>query len=212
MKHLKKILILLVVLLFAFCKKEEPNPAVINTNYTDEAYNELLPVASFTSNKVNYTAGDVMVFTSTSSNAHSLRWTLPDGTTSKDTSISYATDPYHGGLSQNIKLEAISKSGLKSDYIVKGYKLANAQGKVTLFSTPFFNATNVSIFIDGISKGMGDFLGTAPSGCEEPGYLVYPLEIGPHVVSYSGIYFGGFFSNSRSFTITPNGCTIVHCN
>ena len=211
MNALKKNLLLVAILLLVSCKKEEKAPTVTNT-YTDEAYNEALPVAGFTSNKSTYTAGDLMVFTSNSTNAHSLRWTLPDGTTSRDSSVSYTSDPYAGGTSLNVKLEAISKSGLKSDYVVKGYKLANAQGKVTLFSTPFFNATNVNIFIDGISKGTGDFLGAAPSGCEEPGYLVYPLEIGPHVVSYSGIYFGGFFSNSKSFTVTPNGCTIINCN
>lgn len=210
MNALKKILFLFSVLLLVTCKKEEPAPIVTNT-YTDEAYNEALPVAGFTSNKTSYIAGDLMVFTSNSTNAHSLRWTLPDGTTSRDSSVSYTSHPYTGGTSLNIKLEAISKSGLKSDYIVKGYKLGNAQGKVTLYSVPFSTAPSVTIFIDGISQPNGTFLGATPSGCNEPGYLTYTLDIGPHVVSYSGVQFGGFFSNSRSFTVTPSGCEIVHC-
>mgnify|MGYP000377240163 CR=1 FL=1 len=103
---MKNILILLLAVLFVTCKKES------------EIVAESLPVANFTTDKVEYDAGDVMILTNTSSNADNVRFTLPNGTTSRNASVSYSIDPLIGNVNLIVKLEAISKSGTKSDYII----------------------------------------------------------------------------------------------
>ena len=65
-----------------------------------------------------------MIITNKSSNAGSIRWTLPDGTTSKENIISWPTydDPKipNGTVIKiRFKLTAFSKRGNKSDEIVK---------------------------------------------------------------------------------------------
>lgn len=205
---MKNILIILIAFTLLTCKKKSDTPTT--TTIVDT---ESVPVANFSTDKVEYDAGDVIKLTSTSSNADNVRWTLPDGTTSRDASVSYPLDPLGGSGKLNIKLEAISKSGTKSDYIVKAIKVNPGKGKLTIYSS-FYQANNVSVSIDGVTVSSADFdpANGVPSSCVQPGYSTYTVNAGVHVLSYS--YFGGQFnfSGTKNFTMTTGGCLVQNCN
>lgn len=207
---MKNILILLFAVLLVTCKKKSDTPTT--TTIIDT---ESVPVANFSTDKVEYDAGDVMKLTSTSSNADNLRWTLPDGTTSRDASVSYSLDPAIGNVKLNIKLEAISKSGTKSDYVVKAVKINPGKGTLTLYSS-FYQTNNVSISIDGVSLASANFDSSKgiPSSCNQSGYSSYVVETGAHILSYSyfGSGAGNYFTGTKNFTMTTGGCVIQNCN
>ena len=198
---MKNILILLLAVLFVNCKKES------------EIVTESLPVANFTTDKAEYDAGDVMILTNTSSNADNVRFTLPNGTTSRNASVSYSIDPLIGNVNLIVKLEAISKSGAKSDYIIKGIHINPGKGILTLYSS-FRQATNVQISIDGnaVANANLDYTLGMPSDCNQSGYSSYTVVAGVHSLYYS--YYSGtqYFYGTKSFTMTTGGCEIINCN
>lgn len=199
---MKHILILLIAVLLVTCKKK-----------SDTAETESVPVANFVTDKIEYDAGEVMKLTSTSSNADNVRWTLPDGTTSRDASVSYALDPLLGNIKLNVKLEAISKSGTKSDYIVKAIKVNPGKGKITLYSDQR-QANNVIISIDGVSFADAnlDYSKGVPTNCNETGYSSYTVTSGVHSLYYSSSTGFGGFSGYQTFTMTTGGCKFLSCN
>lgn len=202
--------LLIAALLFVIgsCKKDS------TTNNSNAAFDEALPVAGFNSNKAAYEAGETIVLTSTSTDANSLRWTLPNGVTSKDESVSYPTDVNWGNTTLNFKLEAISKSGLKSDYLVKAFKLGVSQGQISLYSTQYGTVageTGVTITIDGQNKGTATLFSNAPSGCSQNGYPNYSLDPGVHTVLFGKSDFNTNFSGSKTVTVTPKGCVTINC-
>lgn len=203
---MKNLLVVLIALVLVTCKKSSDTPSPV-------AVAEALPLANFTTDKTEYDAGDVMKLTSTSTNADNLRWTLPDGTTSRDATVSYSLDPTFGNVKLNVKLEAISKSGAKSDYIIKAIKVNPGKGTLTLFSS-YQVGYNVSITIDGntVASANLDYTKGTPNTCNQSGYTSYMLTAGAHVLTYT--YYGSpyYFSGTKSFTISTGGCVLLNCN
>lgn len=198
---MKNNLILLLAVLFITCKKES------------EIVTESLPVANFTTDKAEYDAGDVMILTNTSSNADNVRFTLPNGTTSRNASVSYSIDPLIGNVNLIVKLEAISKSGTKSDYVIKGIHINPGKGILTLYSS-FRQATNVQISIDGnaVANANLDYTLGMPSSCNQSGYSSYTVIAGVHSLYYSYLSGTQYFYGTKSFTMTTGGCEIINCN
>lgn len=80
---------------------------------------ELQPVANFTTDKAGYEAGETIVLTSTSQNAGSCKWTLPDGSTKNGTSVNYVAPSVSNNLTLSFRLDVASPKGTKIDYAVK---------------------------------------------------------------------------------------------
>jgi PKD repeat protein len=203
---MKNILILSIALIFLTCKKSETSTVTVTDN-------EAVPSASFTTDKAEYDGGQVIKLTNTSTNAESIRWTLPDGTTSKDASVSYAIDPSLGDVKLNIKLEAISKSGTKSDYVVKSVKVNPGKGLLTLYSS-FRQVDSVNIVINGDTIGLANFDYTKgkPAACSQLGYTTFTLNRGTHVLNYSRFSFSGSFYGTKTFSLNTGACVILNCN
>jgi PKD repeat protein len=202
---MRNVSILLIAFVFLTCKKNQ------TVTVTD---NEAVPVASFTTDKAEYEGGQVIKLTNTSANAESIRWTLPDGTTSKDPSVSYALDPGLGDVKLNIKLEAISKSGIKSDYVIKSIKVYPGKGLLTLYSTTRF-ADGVNIIIDGDTVGVAtlDYTKGKPDACSQLGYSTYTLNRGTHVLNYSKFSpLGPSFYGTKTFSLNTGACVLLNCN
>ena len=135
---------------------------------------------------------------------------MPDGTTSKSENASYAIPVTGETRNLNFKLEAISESGLKSDYIVKSVSVKPQLGRLVLYHG--YSAYNFSITIDGNSAGTYTFpVASFPNPvtvpqCGDGGYPTFDLTSGKHIVTSASS-----FSNYNTFTVTisRNACTAL---
>lgn len=195
MENKFKIISLVVLgasVLFSTCKKE-----------TDPLYDESLPTADFKMDKGEYAPGDIVHLTNTSSNAETYKWTFPNGATSNNKDELYYTTLQTGNLP--IKLEAISKSGLKRDYTVKLANVKIPNGKVTIHGgSTSMHGSNISVFIDNVAKGTFDWPSSPASSCGQSGYPTFELTPGAHQISAQR----GFSTLTMVVTISPNGCIV----
>lgn len=213
----KVVLFIALSLTFLTCKKKptETNATIQGTpTVANPALDEAVPVANFTSNKTEYEAGETVELTNTSTDANNVRWTLPDGTTSRQNTVSFTTyTNIFTTTNYNVSLEAISKSGLKSDLIVKAVKVNPGKGTLSLYST-FYLAINVDITIDGVPVNKANFNNYAiPVNCNNSAFSNYLVAIGTHTITYDGFQTNGnSFSGSKIVNITYGGCTKLNCN
>jgi len=215
---MKKIIIFAALsLAFFTCKKKptETNATIQGTpTVANPALDEAVPVANFTTNKAEYEAGETIEFTNTSADANNVRWTLPDGTTSRQNTVSFTTyTNIYTTTNYNVTLEASSKSGLKHDYIIKAVKVNPRKGTLTLYST-FYLANDVDITVDGVSVNRANFINYAvPQDCNNNSFSNYSIAIGAHTITYNGFTStGNNFSGTKYVTITAGACTKVNCN
>lgn len=101
------------LLLIIGCKKKEK----------EEDKEETQPVASFTTDKAEYDGGETIILTSTSQNAGSVKWILPNGTTSNDKVVSFVTSTTVIDMELPVTLHATSPKGTKTDYVIKNIKV-----------------------------------------------------------------------------------------
>jgi PKD repeat protein len=181
-------LLLLTLMFTTTCKKVEE---------------EKLPSADFTASKAAYVAGETIALTNTSSNGDNYRWTLPNGTTSKSQDLSYPTSENAGNGVLTFKLEAFSKSGNKSDFVVKEIFINAAKGKVVLYDPGEWDSYKLEIKIDGVS--FGDVLIPSSSiipNCGQSGYPTFDLTLGTHVLVIGGLW-------AKNFEIKKDACTKI---
>jgi hypothetical protein len=186
----------LTLIFSASCKKDEA------------PLTETVPTADFTFDKGEYTDGQTMVLTSNSTDAATLRWTTPEGTTGKGASFSYAIPRDGVDRNLNFRLEAISASGLKSDYIVKSVKVKPARGKLVFYGG--YSSSTCAITLDGVK--VGDF--TLPYNsfpiivpdCDAAGYPTVTPTVGKHIVTYQ---YGSSFQRTKEVTVSENACTAL---
>lgn len=174
-----------------------------------ESLVEPVPSADFTFDKSEYTEGQTITLTSTSTNGSTFRWTAPEGTTGKGSSFSYPIPRLGVDRQVNFRLDAISSGGLKSDYIVKSVSIKAPRGKLVFYQG--YTSNKCTIFVDGVK--LGDFyLPVSPSGwptapeCGDPAYPTTTVIIGEHLISYQ---FNGGFTYSKTVNVTENSCTAV---
>lgn len=177
---MKKLVSLLsVVFFFTTCKK--------------------VPVADFNMSKTEYLSGETIELTNTSVDAESIRWTLPDGSTSRANSISYPTQELAAAQKFSFKLEAISKSGTKSDYIVKNITTKVPTGKLVIAQGYNFNGLVRELTIAGEKKGMVTIKYAnkiEDMSCDDQNFLNYTLPIGATIVTVAD-----FYGNIKTFNI-----------
>jgi PKD repeat protein len=193
-----------ILLGLAACKKEDNGVKEVKVVETVTPAEDKLPNADFTTDKTEYTSGETIQLTSTSTDAGSYRWTLPDGHTEKTANTSYVIPESPVDMFLSIKLEAISKNGTKSDYIVKNLKAKKAEGRITLYSQNF-NSFGSPVSIDGKSMGSYAFTVTpnAPA-CATAGYPTFTLPVGEHVIT--AILFSQV---TKTVTVTYNSCQVL---
>lgn len=105
---------------------------------------------------------------------------------------------------KQLKLEAISKSGLKSDYVVKEITVRTPTGTLMLFNS-FSLTQNRSIYIDTVYYGAFSFPGAQSSpACGQSGYTSFNLKAGTHVLTFSA---SG--APPRTFEIKRGTCAVV---
>ncbi len=183
----------MAVLLLASCKKE--SSAYITT--------EAMPNADFSFSKNEYSAYETIVVSNKSTDGYFYRWTLPDGTTSKNYDVTWTLGDTDDGSVQ-FKLEAISKSGQLLDYMVKRVTTQAGVGKVVFYSTS--SQTNFFVGIDGDTKSAVTVAGNKTTvSCGDSDCYTRELKKGLHTYQIDN----GFNFKSGSFTVTTNGCTKI---
>lgn len=179
---------------------------LFTTTCKKKATEETQPSADFTAGKVEYQAGETIELTNTSKDASTYRWTLPNGITDKSKDLSYPTDPNQPDGSVFFKLEAISKGGLKSDYVVKQVFIRAATGQMVLYFTSDFGG-DFNVTIDGKGMGSASFAaGSTVPNCGQGGFPTYTLKTGTHTIFTQSNTLGSW---SGTFEIKKDQCTKV---
>lgn len=195
---MKKLLSLsLLLFLFSTCKKDA----------VTQVAEEKVPVADFNFSKSEYSSGETIELTNNSVDAETFRWTLPDGTTSKSKSISFV--PPSSNLSQTFtfRLDAISKSGTKSDYVVKRITVKPPTGQLLIVVGDFYDGTQVYLTIGSESKGLvtlKSYPGSLSSvNCGDERFLNYEVPVGLTVVVFTTLQGNTI---TKSITISSTYC------
>lgn len=81
------------------------------------------PVADFSMDRAEYSAGEVVKLTNKSTDAETYKWTLPDGQTSTSKNVNYTINALTMTGGYSVKLEVKSKNGKKTDTATKNYTL-----------------------------------------------------------------------------------------
>ncbi len=169
--------------------------------------NEKVPVADFNVSKAEYVSGETIELTNASANAETIKWTLPDGTTSKANTVSFTTTQAGIAQSFNFKLEAVSKSGTKSDYVVKKIQTKPTTGKLVIYTGPIIDGLRGYITIINDNKGLVTLKSSStPPKCGEETFINYDVPIGTVVVKFTD---AGLFPSTLVYTVTilPNECS-----
>jgi PKD repeat protein len=162
-----------------------------------------LPVAEFSTNQQEYSAGDKVTLTNKSEHGKSYIWTLPDGTTRKEENVTFTTNSSMIGYPL-IKLEAFSKNGTKSNYAVKGITVKAATGKLVLYDGQSYKES-VIVYVDGLYHAAVIFpAGSTVPTCDQAGYPTITLTEGPHIIKVSGQSIW-----EKTVIINKNKCTVT---
>jgi hypothetical protein len=160
------------------------------------------PTASFTTDKNEYVAGETIKLTSTSLEANSYKWTLPDGTTLTSKDVDFNLSPNRDNSSLSFKLEVFSKNGKKSSDASKTVYVKAAKGDV-LFWNKYATNYPIGVAIGNETKTISKDYSSSPSNCNATGCANFNLKVGTHqyyAIDSEGSEWQG------TVTITKDGC------
>ena len=165
------------------------------------------PVANFTCDKSQYTIGDVIHLTNTSSNSDSYKWTgtgITGEITTRDLDlVTKSTEIY------NITLTVYSKGKKRSSKKAQGISVIKPSGKITFFT---LNASNLNIEISDGNKYLGsiyqNLISVPVCGEYIYGGLTVLLDPGPH--QYLFIKAGNYVYVND--TVQLNTCKLFQIN
>jgi methionine-rich copper-binding protein CopC len=162
------------------------------------------PSADFSTDKTEYTAGDVVKCTNKSLSSKSCKWTFPDGQTSASTNVNYTLDENTPAGVYSIKLQAISKKGNKTSDATKSFTVKDAMGQLTVWTSN--SAVNpISVKIDNVSLGTITVYYNSSPGCSANGCVTANLTIGTHTINATD----GTLNWNTTATITKNSCKVL---
>jgi hypothetical protein len=188
-RYLKQFIpILLIVGLWQACKKETEDKQ---------------PTASFTSDKTEYLEGETIYLSSNSENADTHRWTLPDGQTIKGANANYVIETLTLDRNVQFKLEVFSKSGTKSDYMVKNIPVKARMGQLVIYNYYYVGSWAVTATIDASINQVSMPQTQQEPNCGEGGHPTFSLKEGTHYVSVRA---GNTTLWSGTVYITNNQC------
>ncbi|MFM2047902.1 MAG: hypothetical protein RI955_448 [Bacteroidota bacterium] len=133
---MKPIYFFLLILLFTACQKQ--------------------PTANFNFDKSTYTAGDIIHLTDASTNAHSWKWTMPDGKIYTTQNVDFVIDTNDIGGSETVTLEVFSRNGKKVSTVSKTINVSQtilASDYITALEGNFMLSEKKSIVINNFWEG-----------------------------------------------------------
>lgn len=163
------------------------------------------PIADFTTDKTEYTAGETIKLSNKSIDADKYKWTMPDGQTATSQNVDYQTSVNTPEGTLTFKLEAISKNGKKTDVATKTVSLKAATGRAMIWtSNPNVNPIAVSINNIGYGTITMYYTGGTPD-CGANGCVTATLKVGTYNVSATD----GFYTWTGTITVYANQCSTL---
>jgi hypothetical protein len=160
------------------------------------------PTADFTTDKTEYSAGDVVKLTNKSLDAKSYKWIFPDGQTSASPNVDYTLASNITPGVYSIKLEAISKKGNKKSEASKSITVNAAAGQLTVW-TSNSSVNPITVKINNVTLGTITLYYTSNPGCGANGCVTANLNTGVYTISATD----GTYTWNGTTTITKNTCS-----
>lgn len=169
---------------------------------------EKLPFVNFSFDKAEYTEGETVQLTSSSTDATTFRWTMPDGTTATGETATYPIPKTSSDRNILFRLDAFSASGTKTNYAVKSVAVKALTNKLIIYQSAYYGGSNYEISIDGNSLGTINlpFTQTSPD-CSQTDLLNVSLKTGTHIISYKPYNYFSFLT--KTITINETACTVA---
>lgn len=162
------------------------------------------PSADFSTDKTEYSAGDVVKCTNKSLTSKSYKWTFPDGQTSASTNVDYTLDPNTPAGVYSIKLQAISKKGNKTSDATKSFTVKDAIGQITIWTSN--SAVNpITVKVDNVSLGTITLYYNSSPGCSANGCVTANLTVGTHTITATD----GTLNWNTTTMIVKNSCKVL---
>lgn len=162
------------------------------------------PVASFSVSNHTPIIDELVTFTNTSTNAHHVKWTFPDGTTSTGNTLSY---PFRGSGIYNVKLEAFDKNEYYSDFHEESISVCVSGVAMFYVDSATFKAP-INITFNGAFAGT---ISTFTNGVPDCGQIsALNVEYCPGVYMYEAS--DGNKTWKNSVKITANSCVGIKLN
>jgi hypothetical protein len=137
------------------------------------------PIADFKINKEIFDPGDLVFCTNNSTNAKSVKWTLPDGTI---TGARNAQFPINAGMAagvHEIKLQVFYGRD-KTDETTKTFTLNPKQSTLTLWAS--YSTSPLSVYVDNEFWGQISSYYNNDPGCNAEGCLTKVVAPGEHAI------------------------------
>jgi methionine-rich copper-binding protein CopC len=160
------------------------------------------PAADFSTDKSEYTAGEIVKLTNKSINGNTYKWTLPDNQTSASLNVDYALPNNTAAGNYYVKLEAISKKGNKVSEASKSFTVKDAMGTLVIW-TSNQDVDPISVLVDNVPVGViTHFYNSTPS-CGAMGCVTANLKAGTHTIFATD----GYFEWKGTMSVTKNKCS-----
>jgi PKD repeat protein len=163
------------------------------------------PQASFTVSNLTPTIDEAVTFTNTSTNAHHVKWTFPDGTTASSNSVSYSF--YPNGI-YTVKLEAFNKNETYSDWTQQDISVC-ISGKAVFYMDSASFKSPVDITFNGAFAGSLTTYTNGTPNCGQSGAVTG--EICPGTYTYEAKDADNKVWKN-SVRITANNCSAIKLN
>jgi PKD repeat protein len=163
------------------------------------------PYANFSVSNSTPTIDELVRFTNTSTNAHHIKWTFPNGTTATSNTVSYSF--YPNGIYQ-VKLEAFNSNETATDFYTKDISVC-ISGKVVFYTDSLNFKGPIDIVFNKEFAGSLSTFNLGIPNCGQPGAVT--VDICPGIYSYEATGPNNKTWKS-SVKISTNGCTAVKLN
>ncbi|NLA23389.1 MAG: hypothetical protein GX879_00315, partial [Bacteroidales bacterium] len=163
------------------------------------------PVASFTTDKAEYKAGENIVFTNTSSHAHYYEWTLPGGQIVNEENPSYKIADTLAGIIV-FKLTAFSKDKKMSNTATKAINIIPKTGNAVFWHSEGHD--NIIVIINGQLENIINKIDYEPTcGDIECANFKDLVKGTQHYTANDGTYYW-----EGNIVIEENECTVTKLN
>ncbi|HOE05097.1 MAG TPA: hypothetical protein PLZ52_07760 [Bacteroidales bacterium] len=184
-KILQAALLILTVLFFVSCQKQ--------------------PTASFSLDKSVYNAGETVVITNSSTDAHHYEWNLPGNSTSTEENPVYVIPETAAGI-LTFKLTAFSRNNELSSESLKSINVIPKTGNAVFWQSEGYD--NITVTINSVTENILDKITTAPDCGHSDCANFAGLVVGTHnYTANDGVYFW-----QGQIEIVENQCTVVKLN
>jgi len=163
------------------------------------------PVASFTTDKTEYIAGETIKLSNTTTDGETFKWTFPDGTTGTTANYDVITNETDPDATLTFKLEAFSKNGKKTNSTSKTVTVKAATGNVIFWALTGSTSDVVTVVMNATSKAISVERDSAPQCGDAENASFSNVKVG----SYNYTATDGVDTWTGTVKVKKNTCTSV---